>query len=919
MKLNQPYYIDPRATTLSLNGDWQYTWTDEAMDFPQKLCFAQLGRVPSSVYWHLHESGILPHPYKGLNSRQYEWVDEKVWYYRRTFVAEKAFGAWKAALCFDGVAYYSRVWLNGTLLGDHEGMFGGPCVFVEKLLRYGEENELIVEVRACNFGRKKSYDYRNRRGENREIVPWNIARDNETSNGDMIVIGIWRDVRLTYLPQVHLSRPFLRTVSIVDGQARLRLEVEIIDEDYQELHAFYGMHDEEPDYNFAYNVGLLQRTLPAHAEIQMELRGKKDDREVHVWNFPVKLLDRAHSIRAEQYPESQFFEAEVILDNPRLWWPHDMGEPFLYDVSLTLTVDGERCDALAFSTGIRTVEAVRTAGDRSSLRWDPYQFVVNGRKIFLKGVNWMQQDVLYREDEEEYEWSLDLVRNAGIHLLRVWSGGGKPESDQFYASCDEKGILVWQDWFIANTTHTEAWPLSVLEDQLAYNVFRIRNHASLAVYCGGNEFNCYSIGNAASMSILTQTLETLDRERIFYRTTPVGGSTHIYRDMEPTWYRHQYRDLPFVAETGIHSFPSFKAMRVHLSGKECTQAVPEVSSEAFQKAFPELLNHFAEYVPSRVPRMLARASQIDDLRDIHLEALAEATQVASSEYYSVLIQALRENYPVTAGVMPWVFRRPWLTVGIQLVDGYGEPIAPYYAVKHAYAALESHIKLEHLTYAPGEMLRMPVAIQNEYGIALENYFVEVRVWDPQMRCVQQYRWRADEAESQCPEIQIPEPWKDGFFFIGVDLLKAGDLLSRQIYWPKCLSSLSDSEVLQRIRMQPQENLRLENGPWLKRQIACSNQTQLEITVCRVQQKGRRCEIEVAVRNVGTVPAFPVWVSVQDLGVRAMANDNLMWMEPGEERRLVLNASSAEESLASMAIQVQAWNADPAIAKLQLEK
>ena len=108
-----------------------------------------------------------------------------MWYYRRRFVLACPDFKGNAFLCFEGVAYYSRIWVNGTLVGDHEGMFGGPVCDAFELLELNGENELVVEVKAPGFGRAERYDPWNRKGENREIVPWNIARDSFTSNATL--------------------------------------------------------------------------------------------------------------------------------------------------------------------------------------------------------------------------------------------------------------------------------------------------------------------------------------------------------------------------------------------------------------------------------------------------------------------------------------------------------------------------------------------------------------------------------------------------------------------------------------------------------------------------------------------------------------------------------------------------------------
>lgn len=88
--------------------------------------------------------------------------------------------------------------------------------------------------------------------------------------------------------------------------------------------------------------------------------------------------------------------------------------------------------------------------------------------------------------DEGYDWNIRLLQNEDIQLVRVWSGGGFVEDDRFYDRCDKAGLLVWQDLLMANSEKPRL-DLEALDEQLALGITRIRNHASLAVYCGGNE------------------------------------------------------------------------------------------------------------------------------------------------------------------------------------------------------------------------------------------------------------------------------------------------------------------------------------------------------------------------------------------------------------------------------------------------
>ncbi len=179
MNLSQPYYIEKRsgAAHMDLSGEWDFTYRDAPAD-PAGIEWTMKAKVPGTVYWQLYEAGVLPHPYEKNNSGLYAWVDNKVWYYRRTFTVEEDRRADRAFLCLDGCAYYTRLFLNGELLGEHEGMFGGPYAEIAEKLNYGGENELVVEVKACDFGYDPGkWDSHNPdlSVKNFPIIPWNLA------------------------------------------------------------------------------------------------------------------------------------------------------------------------------------------------------------------------------------------------------------------------------------------------------------------------------------------------------------------------------------------------------------------------------------------------------------------------------------------------------------------------------------------------------------------------------------------------------------------------------------------------------------------------------------------------------------------------------------------------------------------------
>ena len=169
---------------------------------------------------------------------------------------------------------------------------------------------------------------------------------------------------------------------------------------------------------------------------------------------------------------------QLKIDNPRLWWPLFKGKPDLYELKMTVSVKGQVSDSLKTRFGIREITSDQNTPDKSR------QFYVNGKKIFIRGTNWIPEGMLRHSDERTYA-ELRYTKQSGVNLVRMW-GGGIAESDYFFQLCDEMGLLVWQEFWLTGDTkhpHDQALYLANLES----TVKRLRNHPSLAYYVSSNE------------------------------------------------------------------------------------------------------------------------------------------------------------------------------------------------------------------------------------------------------------------------------------------------------------------------------------------------------------------------------------------------------------------------------------------------
>ncbi|MDR1524982.1 MAG: hypothetical protein LBS79_06995 [Tannerella sp.] len=903
-QLESPYYVFPRSGVrhVDLSADWQLASEDNPVADIKELDDNDWIKVsyPTSVQMANFKAGKLGDPYAHLNARDHEKLEQKVWYYRKNFTIPEQAGGDNILLNFDGIDYFAKVWLNGVLLGTHRGIFGGPSVDISKTVKYGAGNELLVEVLSANYG-NPGFIW-NKPGE--IVKGWFLTGGSAME--PYFNLGLWRGVRIEIVPSYHLERPFLYTRSVENGRAVLGFEAEIFSGknsgDYT-LHPWKGAQLD----NNRKNAPVKDRLT-----VLLELTGK-DGAKALVKEFSPYVIEGRC-----------FMEETVEFDRPKLWYPNGLGNPDYYLAEITLKVNGKAVDRISFDFGVRKIEHLRTAGIRTADRWQNWQFVVNGKKIFVKGINWMPVDALYDLTADKYDWAVRMAKNAGIQMFRIW-GSGLHESNEFYDACNKYGIMVWQDFNIANFD-TPEWPQEVWEAQVCRTIFRLRNQPSLVVWCGGNEFNPYSYGNAASVGILERSLAIFDPTRFFVRTSPDNGSLHTYPDWDPAWYK-SYDLVPYISETGIHSITDAGNIREVVKAGELAD-LSGMYEKDFAAGHPEFVQHFAEYHPSRVPRMLSRASHIDNMAKPAIEAIAEATQIGAGEFYQVMSEVVQSNYPVTAGLMPWVYKRPWPVVAaIHLVDGFGQPSAPYYFLKRTYAPTRITVDVKRLLWAPGEIFPVGIKVLNGVNQPAIDGKVEVRLLDDRFNELwkQEHTLRIAEGTSvsgvHLGEFKIPDNYREKFFFAIATLYDGtGREISRAEYWPRTIKQMEDPDFYGKFSTKPTDWPALANGPWLKPTVA-KRKTSLEISGIQVHEiRDNLVSISFTVGNKGKYPSPMTYFDLEPVKSLFFASDNYFWLAPGESKEITMEINLREDpAQGNFNLLLVSWNAGKVVKNVKIRK
>jgi beta-mannosidase len=444
--------------SLDLNGEWELYGND---DFPHFLTARTVpGRhfyranVPEPVHRTLMEAGVLDDPTYGMNSLRARWVEETYWAYRRTFATPKTMGESPAWLVFERLEMNAVIYLNGQEIGRHANAHR-PARFdvTGKLLPPGEgENVVTVLLEAGLFdvADKPGREYRGSPQALLTKIHW--QRRGQWQRGwdwqqRLLNVGILGDARLEWA-----DAPFIEQLQVYatvsDDLTRAT------------LHAWFTVHNPRPE---PVEATLFLHTAEAHAE---NVFGTEQ-------TVPLATGLSRHHVTFE-------------IENPRLWWPVEHGEPYRYGAVAALIVAGEESAVETRYVGVRKVEV-----DQSAHPEEGKYFVlkINDRPIFCKGGNWVPADMLYSTvTPERYRALVDLALEANFNLLRIW-GGGIFADPALLDYCDEKGVLVWHDLLFACSKYPGEYPEFAAEvnREVTWAVREMAHHPSLVVWCGNNE------------------------------------------------------------------------------------------------------------------------------------------------------------------------------------------------------------------------------------------------------------------------------------------------------------------------------------------------------------------------------------------------------------------------------------------------
>lgn len=330
-------------------------------------------QVPGGVHQDLFRAGLIEDPYYGLNSLKCEWVENRWWMYRAAFPKKmegRDLAKERVSLLFKGMDYEAVVFLNDERLGCHRGMY--EPLELDITGKIGEENQLLVLFQGVpgEMG-QIGYTSRTSTQKSRFNYKWDFSTH-------LVNIGLWQEAVLKIreeaeLTDCHVSSGYTLTDSSFCLPAR------------------EGNHSGVPS-----GYGGVSGSFEKNSKDAVQIKKLGKGRTMSGSGGSVEIV-------REWVVEESSVSGEIEVENPRLWFPNGCGEQPLYRVEAQLLEAGRVVSEKCWEQGIRSFALAHNESEHEGAL--PYTFVVNGRKIYIKGVNLMPLDHLYGNVKfGQYAW-----------------------------------------------------------------------------------------------------------------------------------------------------------------------------------------------------------------------------------------------------------------------------------------------------------------------------------------------------------------------------------------------------------------------------------------------------------------------------------------------------------------------------------
>lgn len=589
-----------------------------------------------------------------------------VWF-RKHFSIDARWKGQIIKLVFEGVDYTADVWLNGHYLGFHEGYFSPFSFSASDWIKPGADNLLVVRVNSPNE-QPEAWSLKKRlikgvlsHHDTRPGGAWS-HRGQEKNTG-----GIWGSIYLKVSRQLTADRVTIKPiVEPENGSARAEITAIV--------------------------------TLPPSSAIAAHAGDVTVDIEISPHNFFAQghqLMKHTEHRHLDKGNNQLRFD--LLCPEARLWWPWELGLPHLYRLNLTFRRNNRILDTISEVFGFRDITC-----NPSTMVWH-----VNGKRLFLRGTNYISSQWLSEMTREKYAYDLALMKKANINTIRVHA---HVESKNFYHVCDEMGIMVWQDFPLQWGYADDPCFITEVNRQAGEMTRFLYNHPSIIAWCGHNEppwdamwmkykYKNYDASQNKELDeALYQALKISDDSRYVHKYS--STSEHPWFG----WYSGTWRDygkpatIPFISEFGAQALPGYETLRMFL---------------ADEALWPDSENDWAEWSYHNFQR-----KETFEIAGVKKGTNIDEFIANTQQYQAKLIQYATESYrrqrfcPVT-GIFQFMFVENWPSVNWGIVDYRRNPKPGYYALKMAFQPLLPSIESEKETWSEGETVSLKMWVIND--------------------------------------------------------------------------------------------------------------------------------------------------------------------------------------------------------------
>ena len=874
--------------TIDLNGKWEMKDFTKGIGAVKKVNLPSkrpagclIYRVPGTVRTSLLAAGEIPDPYIGYDNENSLWVEQKEWWFFKNFEAGKELKGKFIELLFEGISFRGEAWLNGKRVGTLEGMLNPHSFDISSLLNYGKDNNIAVRLEAPPDSwpnlRLHGLTWRSSREQLFSIAQCMYGWD---WGPHCVPIGLWQPVKLIATGPLRINHPYIRSEIIADTEAGCSIQFDVSNLTSQ----------------------------PKEAVLFGTVLEKDSKKEISTFQQNISLESNV----------KKTIELNLKIKNPKLWWPNGMGKQNLYLLNISVEEDSKLSDNLTAQFGIRELKLVDNENVEEfvkSMLQDigdpfyigkvagsyPWTFEINGKKMFAKGGNWIPADQLLRLNHDRYNRLLKLVKEANFNLLRVW-GGGIYETDDFYNLCDQHGILTWQE-FLSNRNFSRINKASFI-DGAKSAVYRLRNHPSLAFWCGGNEFDPDDEGSKSVIDSLDALLKEYDPQREFHRASPYMGDDHywgVWHNKEPYT---KYRIVrPFRSEAGINAPPVYDNYL-----KFTPDSMRWPPDKIYVEYHGESNARFAH-----LEKLLRYADEFGESKNI--EELILKSQLYQAIGNELNMEFCRSNKFKNSGFLVWQFNDIWPCYSWSQVDWYGTPKPSYYFLKRASRPIHISADFEKYLWNTGEVFIASIYLLNDTQNQVKEYKYIARLFDVKGKILIENSGHAEAKENQSIEIgkieyKIPEEMKGRTFLVSVELKNNNDKKESDALYPIAVSKTGNpdeyNDIFEDLVRMPQIPLRVS----LKNPDIKFNRNGVGVNTFIISNPSGKPAIFVGIRMLE---------ESEDL--KSSYSDNYAALLPGECKEIIVTVeSTSRKSIpGQLNFKVSGLNVPAQIIKIKIDK